>query len=134
HLPVGLRLSGPLDRDALAAALGDVAERHESLRTVVAEDADGPYQRVREPAPVPLAVAPLPRTGSPAPDPEPFDLAGEPPLRARLFTDGDRDHLLVLTFHHIAADGWSMLPLLGDLGDAYAARRAGRAPGLTPLP
>ncbi|MEU5357381.1 amino acid adenylation domain-containing protein [Streptomyces albidoflavus] len=134
HLPVGLRLSGPLDREALAAALGDVAERHESLRTVVAEDADGPYQRVREPAPVPLAVAPLPRTGSPAPDPEPFDLAGEPPLRARLFTDGDRDHLLVLTFHHIAADGWSMLPLLGDLGDAYAARRAGRAPGLTPLP
>ncbi|GAB7074979.1 amino acid adenylation domain-containing protein [Streptomyces sp. JCM 18897] len=134
HLPVGLRLAGPLDREALAAALGDVAERHESLRTVVAEDADGPYQRVREPAPVPLAVAPLPRTGSPAPDPEPFDLAGEPPLRARLFTDGDRDHLLVLTFHHIAADGWSMLPLLGDLGDAYAARRAGRASGLTPLP
>ncbi|WP_257005255.1 condensation domain-containing protein [Streptomyces albidoflavus] len=134
HLPVGLRLAGPLDREALAAALGDVAERHESLRTVVAEDADGPYQLVREPAPVPLAVAPLPRTGSPAPDPEPFDLAGEPPLRARLFTDGDRDHLLVLTFHHIAADGWSMLPLLGDLGDAYAARRTGRAPGLTPLP
>ncbi|MFD6778429.1 amino acid adenylation domain-containing protein [Streptomyces diastaticus] len=134
HLPVGLRLAGTLDRDALVAALGDVVERHESLRTVVAEDDDGPYQVVRQAAPVPLPVAPLPRTGSPAPDTEPFALDREPPVRARLFTDGDRDHLLVLTFHHIAADGWSMLPLLRDLTDAYAARKAGHAPERPPLP
>ncbi|MFD5027713.1 amino acid adenylation domain-containing protein [Streptomyces sp. NPDC058373] len=133
HLPVGLRLTGPLDQEALAAALGDVVERHESLRTVVAEDADGPHQVVRDQARVPLAVAPLPRGGSPEPDPEPFALDREPPLRARLFTDGDQDHLLVLTFHHIAADGWSMVPLLRDLTDAYAARRAGRTPELAPL-
>jgi hypothetical protein len=34
HIPVALRLSGPLDCAALEAALQDLVERHESLRTL----------------------------------------------------------------------------------------------------
>jgi Non-ribosomal peptide synthetase modules and related proteins len=55
-------------------------------------------------------------------------------LRAHLFELSERAHVLLLLLHHIAGDGWSLAPLLGDLAHCYAARRSGQAPGLAPLP
>ncbi|MEV6121631.1 amino acid adenylation domain-containing protein [Streptomyces sp. NPDC052077] len=65
---------------------------------------------------------------------EPFDLAHDLPVRARLLRLAPERHVLVLVVHHIACDGWSLAPLWRDLADAYAARRAGRAPDAAPLP
>ncbi|WP_406142165.1 amino acid adenylation domain-containing protein [Streptomyces sp. NBC_01089] len=135
HLPVALRLTGSPDRAALAAALDDVVRRHESLRTVFAEDDEGPHQRVlapddiRVPLLTPGQDAAHIRTGG-----ADFALDRDLPLRAELTATGPDSHLLVLTLHHIAADGWSMGPLLHDLSHAYTARRAGAEPGLDPLP
>ncbi|MFE2378170.1 amino acid adenylation domain-containing protein [Streptomyces sp. NPDC059398] len=171
HLPVALRLTGPLDRQALAHALDDVVRRHESLRTVFAEDAEGPHQRVLAPEDIRVPLwAPDGGTGredstgrdstgrdstgrdSTGQDglgqdglgqdglgqditgPAEFVLDRDLPLRAELTVTGPDCHLLVLTLHHIAADGWSMGPLLGDLSDAYAARRDGVEPDWAPLP
>ena len=141
NLPVLIRLGGALDAEALRSALGDVVARHESLRTLIVEDADGsPYQRVvpeSEAAPaLPVAdVGPagLDRAVARAAA-TPFDLARDLPLRAHLLRRGADDHALLLVLHHIAADGESVGPLVGDLATAYAARRRGRAPAWAALP
>ncbi|MEV0122286.1 amino acid adenylation domain-containing protein [Streptomyces sp. NPDC050703] len=135
-----LRLQGGLDRSALQAALADVVERHESLRTVFPEHNGVPHQRVLQPelAGVPLGVTrTTARTVSgalAAAARQPFDLVAELPVRAELFVVAPDEHVLLIVVHHIAGDGWSLGPLPRDLATAYAARRAGRAPDWAPLP
>ena len=140
NLPFAWRLHGYLDSAALTAALGDVAARHESLRTVFAVEGGQPYQRI-----IPAGQATVPVTISTAgPDELPalvaaaarheFDLAAELPIRSWVFTLAEQEHVLVLLCHHIASDGWSMHVLMADLAAAYAARRDGQAPGWGPLP
>ncbi|MFE7558217.1 amino acid adenylation domain-containing protein [Kitasatospora sp. NPDC057500] len=138
--PMTFRLTGRLNADALRAALRDVAERHEVLRTVIPEDDGVPSLRVLdadEGAPElkvrALSEEELDATLAAEYDLG-FDLTRETPLRVRLFILGKDEHVLLLVFHHIAFDGWSMAPLLGDLSAAYRARCAGRAPERAPLP
>lgn len=63
-----------------------------------------------------------------------FELATDTPFRAHLLALGPEDHVLLLVLHHIAADGWSLQPLLRDLATAYRTRRTGEAPDWAPLP
>lgn len=140
NLPCALRLSGLLDETALTEALRDVVTRHESLRTIFPDDAGVPRQVVLSPAetaPVPhvvrcgregLAEAIRQAVG------HEFDLISEPPLRVLLFAVDVDEWVLLLLTHHIATDGWSMAPLIRDLGTAYSARRGGEAPQWSPLP
>ncbi|AXI80468.1 non-ribosomal peptide synthase/polyketide synthase [Peterkaempfera bronchialis] len=140
NIPLALRLSGDLDQKALAAALADVVERHESLRTVFPVVDGVPCQRVLDPD----AAQPRLRVAEAGEDDLPdrlaeaarhgFELSEEPPLHAELFRLGPEEHVLLLVVHHIAGDGWSMGPLSQDLATAYAARSAGAKPEWSPLP
>ncbi|MGV9878666.1 amino acid adenylation domain-containing protein, partial [Streptomyces sp. NPDC003379] len=141
HIPLVLTLDGALDSGALEAALGDLTDRHESLRTLYRERAGVPLQHI-----VAAGPASRPRLSLADCDDDrlyeeltaavarPFDLAAEPPLRATLFALAPDRHVLLLLLHHIAADAESFGPLLRDLTTAYTARRAGHAPDLAPLP
>ncbi|HEY2577326.1 MAG TPA: amino acid adenylation domain-containing protein, partial [Streptosporangiaceae bacterium] len=139
-IPVGLRLRGPLDPGALSAALADVAGRHEALRTVFPEANGEATQQVLPPGdgcpPLKLTEAAEPELAGLVAEAlgRGFDLSTELPWRAHLFSLGGQEHVLVLVFHHVACDGWSLRPLARDLRAAYAARRAGQVPGWAPLP
>jgi amino acid adenylation domain-containing protein len=139
NIPLALRLSGDLDHAALQAALGDVATRHESLRTVF-PDVDGvPSQQILEgaagqPSLTVTAASEAELAGALAAEAaRGFDVGRELPWRAHLFALGPGEHVLVVVVHHIAGDGWSMGVLARDVSVAYAARRDGRAPGWAPL-
>ncbi|WP_155725433.1 non-ribosomal peptide synthetase, partial [Mycobacterium avium] len=143
NMAAALRMHGRLDDRALGAALADVVARHESLRTVFAAPDGTPQQVVlpAERADLGWRVvnardwsASRLREAIDAAARETFDLATQIPLRATLFRIGEDEHVLVAVVHHIAADGWSLRPLVRDLGVAYASRCAGHAPGWEPLP
>jgi acyl carrier protein len=137
NMAAALRLSGRLDADALGEALADVVRRHESLRTVFAARGGTPQQVVLPAERADFAWQIVDAGGWSTDRLEeaigaaarhPFDLATQIPFRATLLRVGDDDHVLVAVVHHIAADGWSLTPLVRDLGVAYASRRAGHAP------
>ncbi|MBH0781765.1 non-ribosomal peptide synthetase [Nocardia bovistercoris] len=141
HLPIAVRLTGDLDPAALDGALSAVLTRHEALRTVYPEAGNSARQRVLtiEQARAALDLEPravagelnaaLRRFANRS-----FDVAVDPPVRARLLHTGDDEYVLVFVVHHIAADGWSVGPLIADLSTAYLAARAGREPEWEPLP
>ncbi|MGC0335299.1 amino acid adenylation domain-containing protein [Streptomyces sp. SLBN-8D4] len=133
-VPWALRLAGPVDPEALRAALADLVERHEPLRTLHPDFHGAPYQRILTPetgrpdlAVVRTTEAELPALLTAAARYR-FDLSTETPLRATLYTLGADTHVLLLLAHHIAVDGWSMAPLMRDLAAAYAARTGGHTP------
>lgn len=143
HEPQLLRLSGPLDPQALRRALNDVLRRHDALRTRFPLSAGEPVQVVVPALELALDVEDL--RGHATPEVEarrraaadaraPFDLARGPLLRARLLRLRDTEHWLALTLHHIVTDGWSMRVLWHEIAAGYAAHRAGEPSPLPPLP
>uniref|UniRef100_UPI001F1BFCB7 non-ribosomal peptide synthetase n=1 Tax=Streptomyces sp. NRRL B-1347 TaxID=1476877 RepID=UPI001F1BFCB7 len=140
NMPLALRLTGRLDREALRAALTDVVERHESLRTVLPERDGEPRQRILRMDKVRLDIVERPCSEEELQEAltvaagHSFDLATDLPLRITLFSVAADSHVLLLVLHHVAGDGWSLAPLARDVSVAYAARAEGRAPGWEPLP
>ncbi|EFE71031.1 LOW QUALITY PROTEIN: peptide synthetase, partial [Streptomyces viridosporus ATCC 14672] len=140
------RVRGGLDRAAWQAALDDLVERHEVLRTALLEVDGRPVQQVCDPVAVPLLWERAPHAAG---EPERleavrrlaaahatrrFDLARPPLLRAGVWELADDDHVVLLSFHHAVTDGWSKDVLLDELGRHYTARRAGGRAPLAPLP
>lgn len=144
NIPYLIRLSGPLNEEALRRALNTIVSRHESLRTNFAAVGSEPVQVVRPSAELALPVTDLALMPESNRDAElqqlagaearaPFDLAHDLPLRVRLFRLSDTKHALMLVMHHIASDGWSMGILYRELGLCYDAYRDGRQPALPEL-
>ncbi len=132
HIPGAFLLSGRFDEPVFAAALHQVAARHEILRTRFEVGADGaPRQRI-EPAAAPAYRYGEARLAGPQATAEeldglarsvvmePLDLQQGPAWRAVVWRTGADQHLLVLSFHHIVFDGWSLGVFSRELFEAYA--------------
>ncbi|MCX5136366.1 condensation domain-containing protein, partial [Streptomyces sp. NBC_00340] len=141
NISAAFRLTGPLDQDALTAALRDVAERHEILRTLYAlDDAGEPCSRLLAATDTAqqVRVRDVPPADVPALIDEAvahrFELTAELPWRADILRCSPNEHVLVLVIHHIASDGSSSAPMMRDLFTAYTARTRGGTPDWEPLP
>ncbi len=145
NMPEALRLRGDLDVEALRRAIDVIVERHESLRTHFAEVESQPVQVILAPAPVPIELEDLTHLEETARRQltattlrkewdEPFDLSHGPLLRVKLLKLGKREHILLLTCHHIVSDGWSAGVLGQELAALYDAFHQVRENPLAPLP
>ncbi|CAB3759999.1 non-ribosomal peptide synthetase [Paraburkholderia solisilvae] len=135
---------GAMSLVALRRALDALIARHETLRTHFAVEAGEPVQIVTPAAAAPLETTDLssvPRhdraaaaqTLAVAQAARPFDLGRAPLFRVHAIHLAPDEHQLVLTIHHIVADGWSMRVLFRELSALYVAFVEERAASLTPL-
>lgn len=138
-------LHGAIDRTAFEQAFESLVARHPMLRATFASKAGGPVQRI-SPASNAASVHQL-AVEVDAADPQgrareialedaakPFDLERGPLARASLIRISDHEHWLLLVFHHLVSDGWSMEVAERDLAEFYNASLAGGEPNLPPLP
>ncbi|MBB6498472.1 non-ribosomal peptide synthetase [Pedobacter cryoconitis] len=136
HIPAVLCLKGDLDVNALQTTFQDIVNRHEILRTVIGQKGGVPYQQILEPGTWKLSVV------NPGADQQatilnfinqPFDLANDHMLRIGLIEIAGDEHLMVLSLHHIASDGWSLSVIVGELSELYNAYTSGLLPSLREL-
>ncbi|WP_323147480.1 non-ribosomal peptide synthetase [Pseudomonas marginalis] len=143
-IPGALRLRGELDEDALRSSFQHLIQRHEALRTRFYERDGQGFQRVEANSDFDLQVIDL--SALPVAEREAraqqiredeahtlFDLEKGPLLWVTLVRLDEDDHQLLVTLHHIIADGWSLNILLDEFSRLYAAASQGQALALPPL-
>jgi hypothetical protein len=144
NVPVARQILGPLDIEALRKTIRLIVSRHVVLHTNFLFVRGEPTQIVGSPD-VDLSIIDLSGTSETqrpsalkerlsAEAQRPFDLSKDPMLRALLIRLSPEEHVLMVTMHHIASDGWSVGIVLRELLEAYPEFAAGKTPQLPELP
>ncbi|MBW4660754.1 MAG: amino acid adenylation domain-containing protein [Drouetiella hepatica Uher 2000/2452] len=145
HIPEATRLIGSLDAIALERSFNEIVRRHEALRTTFQTVEGQPVQVISPPAPLPLQRIDLQHLGQAEQEAEvlrlvnweaqqPFNLTKDSLLRVTLVRLHDREHVALLTLHHIVSDAWSMAVLIRELMALYTAFSTGQPSPLPALP
>jgi GNAT superfamily N-acetyltransferase len=138
-MALSFRLSAPVDRDDLATAWLAVVDRHGTLRSAFSPGhGDAPTLREVEVAPGGWVEHPV----GPGQAPndalrDVLDDACSPyrrPSHRLCVLETATGPTVVIAADHAHVDMWSMLVVARDLLSAYTEVRAGRAPGLAPVP
>jgi amino acid adenylation domain-containing protein len=145
NVPRAVRLLGPLDIAVAGRAFDEIGRRHEVLRTTFVTGEGGASQVVApavDLTPAVVDLGSLPDAGreieaarlAVAEARRPFDLARGPLARVILVRFSPREHIALMTLHHIVSDAWSTGVLIGELAELYAAFIVGRPPQIEALP
>lgn len=145
NIPQAIRLVGVLDVTALDQSFNVIVQRHETLRTTFTSVAGEPVLAIAPALTLTLPVVDLQHLSATEQETQvlhlateearqPFDLQQEPLLRTKLLRLNSQEHVLLLTMHHIIADGWSMGVLFNELVALYKAFTAGNPSPLSELP
>jgi amino acid adenylation domain-containing protein len=139
NMPIGVRLRGPIDADALERSLLAIVRRHGALRTTFASDLGSPVQITTAETTFALSTVDLRNHTDPEAEAQRvvdelasslLDLERGPLMRALLLRLGDEDHVLELVFHHIICDGWSHVVIFRELDALYRGYALGENPQL----
>jgi len=144
NIPAAYRVCGPLNVVALENALNAVVRRHESLRTAIVEVDAEPIQQILSTADLSLPVIDLTKLTPERAQTEiervlnedahaAYELQNAPLMRARLLRLGDENHILIVNFHHIIADGSSLVVFFQDLASFYKSFMTDGSVSLPPL-
>lgn len=144
-VPLAIRLEGLLNFPALSRSVNELISRHEILRTRFVESAGRPVQVIREQLELVIPLVNLQGCAAESQQQEIqklisaeanqlFNLSAGPLLRATVLRVDSRQHIFLLSIHHIVTDGWSMSVLAQELTTLYAASAAGQASTLARLP
>jgi len=140
HCGTSVRIKGALDPERIRRTFQVLLDRHAALRTSFAMVGETAMQRIR-----PHEDVVLDRIDASAwteqvlaarvqqAHERPFDLDNGPLLRLHLFSRSAQDHVLLMTIHHLATDGWSTWVLSNEMMAIYAAIQAGTEPVLAPI-
>ena len=145
HIPTAVRLTGSLNIPVLEESFNEIIRRHETLRTHFTMVDGEPTQVIDATLTLSLPILSLESLDESEQEGEvfrlasqeaqkPFDLAQDPLLRVTLLRLNPADHVVLLTLHHIIADGWSMDILIRELTCLYEAFLKGESSPLPPLP
>ncbi|MEW5860347.1 MAG: amino acid adenylation domain-containing protein [Cyanobacteriota bacterium] len=147
NIPIAVRLTGRLDVPVLVRSIHEIIQRHEILRTSFAIVEGEPVQAILAESCVTLNLPEVDLRQLPDSDRQneaqrlaiaeaqtPFDLAQPPLLRAKLLHLTAEESMLLLTLHHIVADGWSVKVFIRELTALYEAFSTGKPSPLAELP
>ncbi|UCE20065.1 MAG: amino acid adenylation domain-containing protein [Gemmatimonadota bacterium] len=145
NIPIALRLKGRLNVRALERSFNEIVRRHEVLRTTFAEMDGQPVQviapslrwrlKLVDVQELPEADREIETRRLAAEEAQrPFDLAQGPLLRTTLVRLKEKEHVLLLTVHHIVSDGWSTGILFREISVFYESFSAGKTSPLSELP
>lgn len=132
NIPLATLVRGRIQVEALERAFSEIIRRHEVLRTSFIETNGTAVQRVNPATAFHLPVIAVQEQGPDAGNAElcrlvaqhaqqPFDLKTDVLLKAALFRINVEEHVLAISMHHIASDGWSLTILVQELAELYAA-------------
>jgi amino acid adenylation domain-containing protein len=145
NIPVGVRLEGELDKEALRKSLEEIVRRHEILRTRIVEEDGEVMQEVEEAGKWRMEEEEDLRGWGEGEREEElkrrvkeegeraFDLRAGGLFRGKLLRMGEKDHVLMVVMHHIVSDGWSMGVMEGEFVELYRGYVEGREAGLGEL-
>ncbi|MHC8338371.1 amino acid adenylation domain-containing protein [Pseudomonas sp. HLT2-19-2] len=138
NIPAALRLKGSLNREALREAFAQLQARHQTLRTTFEQDGQQARPVLHDNLALQLDERTLDQSSVDTAVAEeiarPFDLRTGPLWRVLLLQVNADEHVLVLTVHHIAADGWSMQVMVDEFSALYQAAVEGHPANLSNLP
>jgi len=140
NLAFAVTVRSDVNAEALKRALQAVVARHPTLRSTVRADEGEPRQVI-----LPYVEVPFERVDATRWDESqlqravvahhcrPIDLESGPVMRTALFSRSEREHVLLITVHHVAFDGWSLGIVADELRQLYEAEVTGVGASLSPV-
>ncbi len=144
-MPAAVRMTGPLNTQALEQSLNEIIRRHEILRTTFRSKNGQPIQVIAPTLTIQLPLVSFQAFSASEREAHarellieeaqyPFDLTRGPLFRAILLQMANEDHILFLNIHHIVSDAWSQSVLVREIISLYGAFSQGKPALLNELP